>query len=81
MSRKCFYLPRYENTYRTYRLCRCHHLFSSLPFTQYLMKQFTISTLAFFAIIATLAKLEATPVPDLMTPLVTAFETLETLFK
>lgn len=44
------------------------------------MKQFTISTLAFLAIVATLAKLEAMPIPDLMTPLVTAFEALKTLF-
>jgi hypothetical protein len=45
------------------------------------MKRFTISTLVFLAIAATLAALEAMPVPDLMTPLVSAFEALETLIK
>jgi hypothetical protein len=44
------------------------------------MKQFTISTLVFLSIAVTLAALESMPVPDLMTPLVSAFEALETLF-
>ena len=45
------------------------------------MKRITISTLTFLAIMATLATLETVPVPDLMSPLVSAFEALETLLK
>jgi hypothetical protein len=45
------------------------------------MKRFTISTLVFLSIAVTLAALESMPVPDLMTPLVSAFEALETLIR
>jgi hypothetical protein len=45
------------------------------------MKQFTISTILFSSIAATLAALEAVPTPDLMTPLVKAFEALINLIQ
>ena len=45
------------------------------------MKRLTISTLACLAIIAILAFLENMPVPDLMSPLVYAFEALFNLIK
>jgi hypothetical protein len=45
------------------------------------MKQFIISTILFLAVTTTLATLEAMPTPDLMSPLVKAFETLFNLIQ